>query len=41
MKYRPRIYCIETDKARMWDRWQKGGLPSYRRLVIVDTISAP
>ena len=25
MKYRPRIYYTETDKALMWDRWQKGG----------------
>ncbi len=24
MKYRPRIYYTETDKALMWDRWQKG-----------------
>ncbi len=24
MKYRPRIYYTETDKAMMWDRWQKG-----------------
>ncbi len=24
MKHRPRIYYSETDKALMWDRWQKG-----------------
>jgi len=24
MKYKPRIYYTETDKALMWDRWQKG-----------------
>ena len=24
MKYRPRTYYTETDKALMWDRWQKG-----------------
>ena len=24
MKMRPRIYYTETDKALMWDRWQKG-----------------
>ena len=24
MKHRPRIYYTETDKALMWDRWQKG-----------------
>ncbi len=24
MKYRSRIYYTETDKALMWDRWQKG-----------------
>jgi hypothetical protein len=24
MKQRPRIYYTETDKAMMWDRWQKG-----------------
>jgi hypothetical protein len=24
MKQRPRIYYSETDKAVMWDRWQKG-----------------
>ena len=24
MNYRPRIYYTETDKALMWDRWQKG-----------------
>ena len=24
MKRRPRIYYTETDKALMWDRWQKG-----------------
>ncbi len=24
MKYPPRIYYTETDKALMWDRWQKG-----------------
>ncbi len=24
MKQRPRIYYSETDKALMWDRWQKG-----------------
>jgi len=24
MKYRQRIYYNETDKALMWDRWQKG-----------------
>ncbi len=24
MKYRPRIYYTETQKALMWDRWQKG-----------------
>jgi len=24
MKYRPRIYYTESDKALMWDRWQKG-----------------
>ena len=24
MKYRTRIYYAETDKALMWDRWQKG-----------------
>ena len=24
MKYKPRIHYTETDKALMWDRWQKG-----------------
>jgi IS30 family transposase len=24
MKYRSRIYYTDTDKALMWDRWQKG-----------------
>ena len=24
MKYPTRIYYTETDKAMMWDRWQKG-----------------
>jgi hypothetical protein len=24
MKYRTRIYCFESQKALMWDRWQKG-----------------
>ena len=24
MKYRPRIQYTESDKALMWDRWQKG-----------------
>ena len=24
MKYRSRNYYSETDKALMWDRWQKG-----------------
>ena len=24
MKQRARIYYTETDKALMWDRWQKG-----------------
>jgi IS30 family transposase len=33
MKYRPRIYYTETDKALMWDRWQKGAsLNSIARL---------
>jgi IS30 family transposase len=33
MKYRQRIYYTETDKALMWDRWQKGeSLNSIARL---------
>ncbi len=33
MKQRPRIYYTETDKALMWDRWQKGeSLSSIARL---------
>ena len=24
MKYRPRIYYTEEQKALMWDRWQNG-----------------
>ena len=33
MKYRTRIYYTETDKAMMWDRWQKGeSLHSIARL---------
>ena len=33
MKYRPRIYYTESDKALMWDRWQKGeSLHSIARL---------
>ena len=33
MKYRQRIYYTETDKALMWDRWQKGdSLASIARL---------
>jgi len=33
MKYRRRIYYTETDKALMWDRWQKGdSLHSIARL---------
>ena len=33
MKIRPRIYYTETDKALMWDRWQKGeSLNSIARL---------
>jgi len=24
MKQRPRIYYTDTQKALMWDRWQKG-----------------
>jgi len=33
MKQRPRMYYTETDKALMWDRWQKGeSLNSIARL---------
>jgi hypothetical protein len=33
MKQRPRINYTETDKALMWDRWQKGeSLTSIARL---------
>ena len=33
MKYRPRIYYTEAQKALMWDRWQKGeSLCSIARL---------
>ena len=33
MKQRPRIYYNESDKALMWDRWQKGeSLNSIARL---------
>ena len=33
MKQRPKIYYTETDKALMWDRWQKGeSLHSIARL---------
>ena len=33
MKQRPRIYHTETDKALMWERWQKGeSLNSIARL---------
>ncbi len=33
MKQRPRIYYTETDKALMWDRWEKGeSLHSIARL---------
>ncbi len=33
MKQRPRIYYTETDKALMWDRWEKGeSLNSIARL---------
>jgi hypothetical protein len=33
MNYRPRIYYTETDKALMWDRWEKGdSLHSIARL---------
>ena len=33
MKYRQRIYYTETDKALMWNRWQKGeSLHSIARL---------
>ncbi len=33
MKQRARIYYTETDKALMWDRWQKGeSLSSIARL---------
>jgi hypothetical protein len=33
MKHRPRIYYTETDKALMWDRWQKGeSIPSQARV---------
>ncbi len=33
MKQRPRIYYTESDKALMWDRWQKGeSLNSIARL---------
>ena len=33
MKYRPRIYYTEEQKALMWDRWQKGeSLCSIARL---------
>ena len=33
MKYRPRIYYTESQKALMWDRWQKGdSLQSIARL---------
>ena len=33
MKQRPRIYYTETQKALMWDRWQKGeSLGSIARL---------
>ena len=24
MKQRPRIYCTESQKALMWERWRKG-----------------
>ena len=37
MKFRTRIYYTETDKAVMWDRWQKGeSLNSIARQVAVD-----
>jgi len=33
MKQRPRIYYTESNKALMWDRWQKGeSLNSIARL---------
>jgi len=33
MKYPTRIYYTETDRAEMWDRWQKGeSLNSIARL---------
>ncbi len=33
MKQRPRIYYTESNKALMWDRWQKGdSLHSIARL---------
>jgi DNA-binding CsgD family transcriptional regulator len=33
MKYRTRVYYTESDKAEMWDRWQKGeSLSSIARL---------
>ncbi len=33
MKQRPRIYYTETDRALMWDRWQKGeSIASIARL---------
>jgi len=28
VKYRPRIYYTEEQKAVMWDRWQKGESPA-------------
>jgi len=37
MKQRARIYYTETDKALMWDRWQKGDsenteIPQYHHV---------
>jgi hypothetical protein len=39
MKMRPRIYYTETDKALMWDRWQKG--ESERQIFCKQTLAKP
>ncbi|MDH3636580.1 MAG: hypothetical protein OES20_17960 [Gammaproteobacteria bacterium] len=38
MKMRPRIYYTETDKALMWDRWQKGESLNSMRACLIGVI---
>jgi hypothetical protein len=36
-KYQQRIHYTETDKALMWDRWRKGGLPLSSKMNVTQS----